>query len=127
MSTINDRALRVTASLALYTKVVLEDVAHTEDMQSFVEYALTATNTQLKNRLEGEKVATFPSTFSEAMRLPEAARWKAATIKEINSLKDLGVYVLIPKSTVPPRKKIIGSSWAFKRKADGTFKARIVA
>ena len=44
MSTINDRALRVTASLALYTKVVLEDVAHTEDMQSFVEYALTATN-----------------------------------------------------------------------------------
>ena len=85
MSTINDRALRVTASLALYTKVVLEDVAHTEDMQSFVEYALTATNTQLKSRQEREKVATMPSTFSEAMRLPEAAGWKALPSRKLTA------------------------------------------
>ena len=102
MSTINDRALRETASLALYTQVALGDVTHSEDTQSIVEYALTATNTGQKSPLEGEKVATISSTFSEATKLPEAAGWKAVTIKEMNSLKDLGVYSLVPKSTIPP-------------------------
>ena len=127
MSTIIDGALLETASLALYANVALGDVAHSEDMASFVECALTATNIQLKSLLEGEKVATIPSTFREAMSLPEAAEWKAATTKELNSLKDLGVHTLVPKSTIPPGKKHIGSRWVFKRKADGTFKARIVA
>ena len=77
-------------------------MAHGEDMQWFVEYALTATNTGQKSPLEGEKVATISSTFSEATKLPEAAGWKAVTIKEMNSLKDLGVYSLVPKSTIPP-------------------------
>ena len=106
MSTINDRALRKTPSLALGTNMALGDVAHSKDMQSFVEYALTATNTQLNRRLEGEKVATIPSTFSEAMKLPEAARWKAVTIKEMSSLKDLGVYNLVPISTIPPDDRV---------------------
>ena len=44
MSTVNDRALREAASFTLHTKVALWDVAHSKDMQSFVEYALTATN-----------------------------------------------------------------------------------
>ena len=72
MSTINDRALRETASLALYTQVALGDVTHSEDMPSIVEYALTATNSQLKSCLERERVATIPSIFSESMRLREA-------------------------------------------------------
>ena len=102
MSTINDRAVREKASLALCTNLALGDMAHGEDMQWFVEYALTATNTGQKSPLEGEKVATISSTFSEATKLPEAAGWKAVTIKEMNSLKDLGVYSLVPKSTIPP-------------------------
>ena len=52
---------------------------------------------------------------------------ESATIKEINSLTDLGVHTLVPKSVILPGKKILGSSWAFKQIADGTFKARIVA
>ena len=73
MSTIDDRALCETTSLALYTKTVVGDVAHSEDMQSFVENALTAANTQLKSRLVGGKMATISSTFNGTMRLPEAA------------------------------------------------------
>ena len=57
-----------------------------------MEYALTTTNNQLKSRLEGETVANIPTACTEAMRLPEAAGWKAAAIKEINSLNDLGVH-----------------------------------
>ena len=85
MSTIHDRALPETASLANCTKIVLGDVVHSESMQSFVEYALTATNTQLKSRQEREKVATMPSTFSEAMRLPEAAGWKALPSRKLTA------------------------------------------
>ena len=46
--------------------------------------------------------------------------------KEINSFEDLGVYTLVPKSTISPGKKIFGPR-VYKRNADGTSKARIVA
>ena len=44
--------------LALYTKVAMGDVAYSEDVQSFVEQALTTNNTQLKSRSEEEKVTS---------------------------------------------------------------------
>ena len=91
MSGINDRALRETVDLALYTKVAMGDVAHNEDMQSFLQYALTATSTQLNNHSEGEKMARVLNTLKEVMELPEAAGWKAAVVNEINSLKELEV------------------------------------
>ena len=92
MSAINDLAWRETARLALYANVALWGAALCEGMQSFVEYALTPTNNQLKSRREGETVATIPTSCTEAMRLPEAVGWKAAAIKEINSLNDIGVH-----------------------------------
>lgn len=46
-------------------------------------------------------MVTIPSAFSEAMRLLEAG-WKVVTIKEMNSLIDLGVYTLVPKSKILP-------------------------
>ena len=58
ISIINDRALRETVDLALYTKVAMGDVAYSEDVQSFVEQALTTNNTQLKSRSEEEKVTS---------------------------------------------------------------------
>lgn len=68
---------------------------------------------------------TIPSTFSEAMRLPESVGWKAATEK-MNRLNDLGVSTLISKSTIPPG-KITRARWLFMRNADDTFKTCIVA
>lgn len=35
--------------------------------------------------------------------------------------------MIVPKSTLPPGTKIIGSKWVFKRKAGGTYKAILVA
>ena len=81
LSAINDRGLRETVDLALYTKVVMGDAAHSKDMPSFVEYAVTATNTKLKSRYEGEKATRVPNTLKEAMELPQAAGWKVATVK----------------------------------------------
>ena len=58
---------------------------------------------------------------------PEAAQWNAAAEREIASLKDRQVYKLVPRSAVPARRKRINSKWVFNRKADGSFKARVVA
>ena len=43
------------------------------------------------------------------------------------SIQDLNVCKLGPKSDVPEGQNVIGSKWVFKRKADNKFKARIVA
>ena len=44
----------------------------------------------------------------------------------MDSLKQHDVYKLVNISSVPKGKKIIGSRFVFKQKADGRFKARLV-
>lgn len=50
-------------------------------------------------------MASIVNTFNVAMTLTEDAWWKVATIKEANRVKDLGVYTLLPQSTIHPGKK----------------------
>lgn len=52
--------------------------------------------------------------------------WTKAMDKEMKRLKENQVYDLVPKSSVPPTCKIIGTRWVYKVKSDFTFKARIV-
>lgn len=68
----------------------------------------------------------IPHSFKEAMTLPEVEKSKAALNKEISSFKNVGVYILVFASSIPPGRKIIGTKWVFKQKADATFKARLV-
>ena len=44
----------------------------------------------------------------------------------MESLKARKVYKLVPRTAVPPGRKRIKSKWVFKRKADGSFKGRLV-
>ena len=60
------------------------------------------------------------------MSLAKAARWKAATEKEIASLKKHVVYELVPASSVPAGQNVVGSRWINKIKADDLFKSRLV-
>ena len=60
------------------------------------------------------------------MKLPDAELWRAAAKKEMDSLEDLKVYKLVPRSTVPPGTRAYNSRWVFKVKADNTHKARLV-
>ena len=66
------------------------------------------------------------NTFKEAMTLPQAARWKVASDKEIASLKKHGVYELVPITTVPDGRKAVGVRWVYKIKADEVYKGRLV-
>ena len=43
----------------------------------------------------------IPHTFHEAMNLPDKELWKAASDREMDSLKRNNVYSLVPSSSVP--------------------------
>ena len=62
----------------------------------------------------------------EARASPEAAEWTAAAEPEIESFKERKVYKLVPRTAVRPDRKRIKSKWVLKRKADGSFKGRLV-
>ena len=93
------------------------DVAHRNGTFVFTEYAYAVGTTQ----------PNVPRTIKEARTTPEATQWNAAAEREIASLKDCHVYKLVPRSAVPTGRKRTNSKWVFKRKADGSFKARAVA
>lgn len=70
-----------------------------------------------------------PSTFSEAMRRPDADLWYKAATDEIQSHLENGTWTL---ATLPKDQKAIGCKWVFKvkRNPDGSverYKARLVA
>ena len=111
--------------LGLYTKELLPDVVHqTNKAESVVEYACATTNVQRHS--VGEKMEVIPNTFKEAMTLPTKAHWKVASDEEVASLKKNNVYTLVPATAVPAGHKIIGSRWAYKVKADKSYKGRVV-
>ena len=60
------------------------------------------------------------------MGLPQVARWKTASNKEIASLKKHGVRNLGPITSVPAGDKVIGTRWVLKIKADSTHEGRLV-
>ena len=60
------------------------------------------------------------------MTLSQAVRWKVASDKEIASLEKHGVYELVPITSVPNGRKVVGTRWVYKIKADGVYKCRLV-
>ena len=111
--------------LRLYTKETLPDIAYeTYGADSTVEYAYAATIVQSCSA--GENAEITSNTFKEAMTLPAKAQGKAASGKEMASLKNNYVYTLLPAASVPAGHKIIGSRWAYKVKADKSHKGRVV-
>ena len=67
-----------------------------------------------------------PRTIPEARAMPDAAEWEAAANREMTSLKERKVFKLATRKAVPPGRKRIKSKWVLKRKADNSYKARVV-
>ena len=70
-----------------------------------------------------------PKTWKEAMASPDAAAWRAAADKEIEGCEQMGVWELVPRSSVP-KHQIITCKWVFKVKTDSQgriekYKARL--
>ena len=83
-------------------------------------------NANVQRYSVGEKMEVIPNTFKEAMTLPAKAHCKAASDKEVASLKKNNVYTHVPAIAVPAGHKIIGSRWVYKVKADTSYKGRVV-
>lgn len=72
-----------------------------------------------------------PSTYAEAMASDHNVEWTSALKDEFTSLRDLGVYKLVPCLSVPHSRKIMRGRPVFKLKHDqhgqpARFKARYV-
>ena len=120
-----DSTLSELRRLGLCTKALLPDVVHqTNKAESVVEYACATTNVQ--RYLVGEEMEVIPNTFKETMTLPLKAHWKAASDKEVASLKKNNVYTLVPATAVSTGHKIIGSRWVYKVKAEKSYKGRVI-
>ena len=65
-----------------------------------------------------------PLTFAEAMHSALADEWREACKYEIDALAQNGTWTLVE---LPPDRKAVKSKWVFKHKADGRFRARLVA
>lgn len=60
------------------------------------------------------------------MSLPEKERWKAASDKEMDSLKKNDAFVLVPATSVQTGHRSIRPRWVYKREADLSYEAPVV-
>jgi len=72
---------------------------------------------------------TPPANHHDAMMRSDAEEWKRVEKKELDMLKNMGVYV---NEELPEGRKAIGNRWVFEFKLDvdggpPIFKARLVA
>ena len=65
-----------------------------------------------------------PSTYKQAMRSPLKSKWQEATRDEYNSLTEMGTWILV---SPPKNQNVIKCKWVFTIKADGCYKARVIA
>ena len=84
--------------------------ANAENASFDIEYVNVATNA-LRSFSGEENKEQVLNTFKEAMTLPQAARWKVPSDKEIASLENYGVYELVPITSVSNRQKNVGTRW----------------
>ena len=69
-------------------------------------------------------VGREPATYQEAMRSSAAAEWTEACEYEMAALARAGTWSLVD---LPFGRKAVKSKWVFKLKADGRYRARLVA
>ena len=66
----------------------------------------------------GTSYSEEPCTFTEAMASPDAPKWLAACNDELKSIRELGVFKLVPRATADGR-SIMDGKFVFKHKRDG--------
>ena len=65
-----------------------------------------------------------PSTYKQAMRSPLKSKWQETTSDEFNGLTEMGTWILV---SPPKNRNVIKCKWVFTVKADGRYKAQVVA
>jgi transposase InsO family protein len=68
-----------------------------------------------------------PKTYYEATTSLDWPNWWGAICTEFDNMHSKQVWTIIPRSSIPANRKIIGNRWVFAQKDDGRFRARTVA
>ena len=68
-----------------------------------------------------------PMKYDEAMSGPDKEEWKKAVEEEHERMLTHKVWTPVKRSQVPKGAKIISTTWAMKKKANGKFRARLNA
>ena len=68
-----------------------------------------------------------PKTFAEAMASPNCEKWLKAIKLELQNMKKHEVWKIVKLSTMLANCRMVGCKWVFKIKADGTYRAHLVA
>ena len=66
----------------------------------------------------------IPNSHKEAMKSPEAEKWRDAEKAEYDSLLENKTWVLVPR---PKDRHVVSNRWVYDIKHDGRYKARLVA
>ena len=107
--------------LNIYTNTDTADTAHQLDAETVpIEVAYIRTITQ-PSCSGGEESDRFPNTFKEAVGLPQAAHWKTASDKEIESVEKQGVFNLVLITSVLAGHRVVGTRWVRKVNADSNY------
>ena len=95
--------------LGLYINMDTPNTAHQLDAEAVAaEVAYTLPNTQVELFGRG-RIGPHPEHLQGGHGLPKAARWKAASDKEIVSVEKHDVLKLVPITSVPAGHKIVGT------------------
>jgi len=65
--------------------------------------------------------------YKEAMNTLDKIEWEGAVEKEHQNMKVYGVWTPVRLQDLPEGTKVLTSTWAMKKKANGTYRARVVA
>jgi hypothetical protein len=68
-----------------------------------------------------------PMKYSEAMATTETAKWVTVVEEEHNRMVENNVWEVKTPEEVPEAATVMTSTWDMKRKANGTFRARVNA
>ncbi|KAL7278680.1 hypothetical protein ACG7TL_007682 [Trametes sanguinea] len=66
----------------------------------------------------------IPNSHREAMKSPDADKWRVAEKAEYDSLMENKTWVLVPR---PKDRQVVANRWVYDIKHDGRYKARLVA
>lgn len=65
--------------------------------------------------------------YKAAMKTADKPKWDQAVEEEHDRMVKMGVWEAVPKNKVPKDAKVISTTWAMKKKSNGTFRARVNA
>jgi hypothetical protein len=63
--------------------------------------------------------------YNKAMQRDDKDKWKEAVKEEFDRFRELNVFKTVPISEVPHGTKVLTTTWAMKKKANGKYRARL--